>query len=119
MKGPFKKAPVAVILPRKTEAGGRYDFFFFVDLRFARFADFFLVPFFLADFFVADFFLALFFFADFLAVAAPPLRPPFLDADLFDFLLRPEPLFSPPPLSLLTVAQALRLAVFLESPRSS
>ena len=45
-------------------------------------SDFFLVPFFLADFFVVDFFF-IFFFADFLAVAAPPLRPPFLDADLF------------------------------------
>jgi hypothetical protein len=103
----------------------RYDFFlvarFFVSFRLADFCfvDRFFADFFLVDFFAADFFLALFFFADFFAVAAPPLRPPFSAGSLFLGLPRPEPLFSPPPLSAFTVAHAFRLAVFFESPRSS
>ncbi|WP_194175110.1 hypothetical protein [Lacipirellula parvula] len=74
--------------------------------------------FFLADFFAA-FFLTGFVFTDFFAVAAPPLRPLFLADSLVSGLPLPDPLKLPPPLSLLTVAQAFRFAVFSESPRSS
>src|SRR3954449_1749428 len=47
----------------------------------------------------------------------PPFRPPFLELDLLVFLPRPLPLFFPPPLDLLTVAQARALAVLLLVPR--
>src|SRR5256885_1123787 len=49
----------------------------------------------------------------------PPLRPPFLDAERFSALPRPEPDFLPPPLSLFTVAQARRSASVFETPRFS
>ena len=52
-------------------------------------------------------------------LAAPPLRPPFL-ALAFDVERpRPEPLASPPPLDLLTVAQARPSASPASTPRSS
>jgi len=51
--------------------------------------------------------------------AAPPFRPPFFAGALSSFLPRPEPLFLPPPVSLLTVAQARRFASFSGVPRSS
>jgi hypothetical protein len=93
--------------------------------------DFFLAVFFFADFFVA--FLLAFFLrvaaaflaeADFAfleraAEAAPPIFPPFFAAELSTFLPRPEPLFLPPPVMSLTVAQARRLASFFLTPRSS
>ena len=46
------------------------------------------------------------------ADARPPSRPPFRDEAWLTFLPRPEPLFLPPPVSLLTVAQARRSASF-------
>jgi hypothetical protein len=53
------------------------------------------------------------------AEARPPRRPPFLE-ELFDvFFPRPEPLFFPPPVSLLTVAQARRSASSRGTPRRS
>ena len=48
----------------------------------------------------------------------PPLRPPFLAGSLFVALPLPEPLFLPPPLILLTVAQALLSASSCETPCS-
>src|SRR4051812_21972816 len=54
-----------------------------------------------------------------LAEAAPPLRPPLRDGAWFSGLPRPEPDFLPPPVSLLTVAQARRSASFSDTPRSS
>jgi len=51
--------------------------------------------------------------------ALPPLRPPLRADAVFIFLPRPDPLFLPPPVSLLTVAQARRSASSLEVPRSS
>ncbi|EGE61051.1 hypothetical protein RHECNPAF_1260029 [Rhizobium etli CNPAF512] len=53
------------------------------------------------------------------ADAAPPARPPFSEDSCVSFLPRPEPDLLPPPLSLLTVAQARRSASFSETPRSS
>ena len=53
------------------------------------------------------------------AAEAPPLRSPVRAGCLFVFLPRPEPLFFPPPLVLLTVAQALRSASFFGTPRFS
>jgi hypothetical protein len=54
-----------------------------------------------------------------LADAWPPSRPPFCDEAWVSGRPRPEPLFFPPPLSLLTVAQALRSASFSGTPRDS
>jgi hypothetical protein len=51
--------------------------------------------------------------------AAPPLRPPFFAGSLFTSLPRPEPDFFPPPVILLTVAQARPSASFLGTPRFS
>jgi hypothetical protein len=51
----------------------------------------------------------------FAAAFLPPLRA----AVLVVFLPRPEPLFLPPPLSLLVVAQARALASLAETPRFS
>ena len=45
-----------------------------------------------------------------LAAAWPPSRPPLRDGEWSSFLPRPEPLFLPPWVSLLTVAQARRSA---------
>jgi hypothetical protein len=63
---------------------------------------------------------------DRLAVAVRPprewlalLRPPFADAVRLVALPRPDPLFLPPPVSLLTVAHARRSATFLLVPRFS
>jgi len=53
------------------------------------------------------------------AAAAPPLRPPFFAGSLFTGLPRPEPLFLPPPVILLTVAQARDSASRSETPRAS
>jgi hypothetical protein len=52
-----------------------------------------------------------------LLAALPPFRPPFFDAERFSFFPRPEPLFFPPPLSLLTVAHARRAASLPDAPR--
>src|SRR4030095_4733096 len=46
----------------------------------------------------------------------PPFRPPFLLGLWSSFFPRPEPLFFPPPLDLLTVAHARAFAVFFETP---
>lgn len=54
-----------------------------------------------------------------LADAWPPSRPPFCDEAWDSGWPRPEPLFFPPPLSLFTVAQALRSASFSGTPRDS
>jgi len=51
--------------------------------------------------------------------ARPPIRPPLRDEAVLIVFPRPEPLFLPPPVSLLTVAQARRSASSLEVPRSS
>ncbi|UQA59502.1 hypothetical protein E8A73_003035 [Polyangium aurulentum] len=53
------------------------------------------------------------------AAAAPPLRPPFLAGSLFTVLPRPEPLFLPPPVILLTVAHARASAWRSGTPRAS
>lgn len=53
------------------------------------------------------------------ADAAPPFLPPLVLEAWLSFLPRPLPDFLPPPDSLLTVAQALPSASFLETPRSS
>jgi hypothetical protein len=53
------------------------------------------------------------------ANAAPPFWPPFLDEAWDSGLPWPEPLFSPPQLSLLTVGEARRSASFSATPRSS
>src|SRR5204862_2174902 len=57
--------------------------------------------------------------AERLADACPPLWPPFLLETLVSFLPRPEPDLLPPPDSLLTVAQARRLASVSGTPRPS
>jgi hypothetical protein len=54
-----------------------------------------------------------------LAAAAPPFAPPLFDEAVVVFRPRPDPLFLPPPLSLLTVAQARRSASSSETPRVS
>jgi len=58
-----------------------------------------------------------------LAEALPPRDPPILPPRFEDTLLlaapRPEPRFLPPPVSLLTVAQARRSASFRSVPRCS
>ncbi|WP_437570610.1 hypothetical protein [Sorangium sp. So ce542] len=51
--------------------------------------------------------------------AAPPLRPPFFAGSLFTGLPTPEPDFFPPPVILLTVAQARRSASPSDKPRFS
>ncbi|HYC31900.1 MAG TPA: hypothetical protein VEB59_06385 [Gemmatimonadales bacterium] len=53
------------------------------------------------------------------ADARPPFLPPFRDAVRVVFLPRPDPLFFPPLVSLLTVAHARRAASPRETPRSS
>src|SRR5262245_57511062 len=53
------------------------------------------------------------------AEARPPNRPPFFAGALLTFLPRPEPLFFPPPVLLLTVAHARRSASSFGIPRSS
>jgi hypothetical protein len=53
------------------------------------------------------------------AAARPPFFPPFLDGARFTFFPRPDPLFFPPPVSLLTVAHARRAASFRDTPRLS
>src|SRR5688572_9698116 len=52
-------------------------------------------------------------------LAAPPLRPPLRLLERLVALPRPEPLFLPPPVSLLTVAQARRAASLEPTPRFS
>jgi hypothetical protein len=59
------------------------------------------------------------FAAERLADARPPKRPPFRDEAWDSDLPRPEPLFLPPPLSLFTVAHALRSASSSGTPRDS
>ena len=54
-----------------------------------------------------------------LAELRPPMRPPSRAEAVFIALPRPEPLFLPPPVSLLTVAQARRSASSLDVPRFS
>src|SRR5207248_401435 len=49
----------------------------------------------------------------------PPFLPPLRELALLSFLPRPLPLFLPPPLDLLTVAQARRAASFRPTPRFS
>jgi hypothetical protein len=51
------------------------------------------------------------------AEAAPPFLPPFRAAALLVGLPRPDPLFLPPPLISLTVAQARFSASFSDTPR--
>ena len=51
------------------------------------------------------------------AEAAPPFLPPFRAAALLVGLPRPDPLFLPPPLISLTVAQARLSASFSDTPR--
>jgi hypothetical protein len=53
------------------------------------------------------------------AEAAPPFLPPFLAGALLTGLPRPEPLCLPPPVLLLTVAQARRSASPSGTPRFS
>jgi len=62
---------------------------------------------------------ALLAFFDRAADAAPPFLPPFFAADLSSSLPRPEPLFFPPPVMSLTVAQAVFVASFFCTPRAS
>jgi hypothetical protein len=69
--------------------------------------------------FEAAFFVEDFLADDLAAVAAPPFLPPFLAEALLVFLPRPDPLFLPPPVLLLTVAQARRSASFSLTPRFS
>src|SRR3954470_4801259 len=57
--------------------------------------------------------------AEALPPRGPPIRPPFLAETLVSGTPRPEPLLLPPPVSLLTVAQARRSASCLGVPRSS
>src|SRR5260221_485289 len=47
----------------------------------------------------------------------PPIRPPLWAGSWFSAFPRPEPDFFPPPVILLTVAQARRSASSLETPR--
>ena len=54
-----------------------------------------------------------------LAAARPPRRPPLREEAWLTGWPRPEPLFLPPPVSLLTVAQARRSASLGGTPRSS
>jgi hypothetical protein len=49
--------------------------------------------------------------------AAPPFLPPFFAGALFTALPRPEPLFLPPPVMALTVAQARFSASSSDMPR--
>ena len=49
----------------------------------------------------------------------PPIRPPLRAGDKLIFFPRPEPERLPPPLILLTVAQARRFASFGRVPRDS
>jgi hypothetical protein len=53
------------------------------------------------------------------AVVLAPIFPPRLEDTLVSFLVRPEPLLLPPPVSLLTVAHARRSDSFLLTPRFS
>jgi hypothetical protein len=53
------------------------------------------------------------------AEAAPPIRPPFLLDTLLSGTSRPLPDLFPPPVSLLTVAQARDAASFSGTPRDS
>ena len=53
------------------------------------------------------------------AEALPPFLPPLRELVRVVFLPRPDPLFFPPPVSLLTVAHARRSASLRETPRSS
>lgn len=76
---------------------------------------FFELLFFEPAFFELPFLVELFFVLLFL----PPFLPPFLYGSLFSFWPRPEPLFLPPPLALLTVAHARRSASSSERPRFS
>src|ERR1043165_304818 len=57
--------------------------------------------------------------AEALPPRGPPMRPPFLAETLVSRTPRPEPLLLPPPVSLLTVAQARRSASFFGVPRFS
>jgi len=57
--------------------------------------------------------------AERLAEARPPSRPPLRDEAWLSLRPRPEPLFLPPWLSRLTVAQARRSASRRETPRRS
>src|SRR3954453_10490304 len=57
--------------------------------------------------------------AEALPPRGPPIRPPFFAETLVSGTPRPEPLLLPPPVSLLTVAQARRSASFSGVPRSS
>ena len=52
-------------------------------------------------------------------LAAPPLRPPLRLEERLVALPRPDPLFLPPPVSLLTVAHARRAASLEPTPRFS
>ena len=52
----------------------------------------------------------------FRAVDDPALRPPLRDEDRFTGFPRPDPLFLPPPVSLLTVAQARASASSFDTP---
>src|SRR5690606_12472958 len=53
------------------------------------------------------------------ALFFPPMRPPFFAGEVSTFFPRPEPDFLPPPVILLTVAQARRAASLGFTPRSS
>jgi hypothetical protein len=57
--------------------------------------------------------------AEALPPRGPPILPPRFEETLVSGTPRPEPLLLPPPVSLLTVAQARRSASFLPTPRSS
>src|ERR1700757_3931620 len=57
--------------------------------------------------------------ADALPPRGPPILPPRFEDTLVSATPRPEPLLLPPPVSLLTVAQARRSASFSPTPRSS
>src|ERR1700737_4512942 len=57
--------------------------------------------------------------ADALPPRGPPILPPRFDDTLVSGTPRPEPLLLPPPVSLLTVAQARRSASFVAMPRCS
>jgi hypothetical protein len=57
--------------------------------------------------------------AERLADAAPPLRPPFCAGPFIVGSPLPDPPFLPPPVILLTVAQARRSASFSGTPRFS
>jgi len=55
--------------------------------------------------------------AEALPPRGPPILPPRFEDTLVSGTPRPEPLLLPPPVSLLTVAQARRSASFLPTPR--